>query len=518
MNRVLRTAAIAAFAFSLVLPTAGSAADIPQSDPAAATLLAKHRAFVGWSLNDKAPKTLRIAGEVTRAEKVLRQFETLREGAIFSSNEDQLEGFTGRVFWQADSDTGFLIQPKGESARFRIADDLITTEALTEMPGTIVGQEAIGGVATTIVQVKPDAGYPINVYVDPATGAYERITIDPDGKYDFSYNHIAYADIAGGRKLMDTYSYGKSLSVHHFTKVAVDTAVTASELHPPAPTAEWSFGAPDARIPLRVGENDLHIDATVNGVTGHFLLDTGAAGFAFTDTFARRAHAKLVGDTEIFGIASHAKANQYHVDTVAFGPHTLKNVRIVTGLDESGAGGTGEREDGLIGYDLFGAALVQLDLDDGYMTIQDPTTMQPDTSAGVALNVDLADGTPRVPMQLSGRVPVLATLDSGNSGYMLFSQDVIKYDRVVLAQDTFSLVGQAGSKFRNYGVNGYEDDPCGTIDRLTVGPIAYQHIPACASPSYSRNDVLVGFDFIKHFNYVFDYPDGIIVMTPRKGG
>jgi len=27
---------------------------------------------------------------------------------------------------------------------------------------------------------------------------------------------------------------------------------------------------------------------------------------------------------------------------------------------------------------------------------------------------------------------------------------------------------------------------------------------------------LVGLDFMKAFNYVFDYPDGIIVMIPRK--
>jgi hypothetical protein len=32
----------------------------------------------------------------------------------------------------------------------------------------------------------------------------------------------------------------------------------------------------------------------------------------------------------------------------------------------------------------------------------------------------------------------------------------------------------------------------------------------------SRNDILVGLDFMKAFNYVFDYPDGIIVMIPRK--
>jgi hypothetical protein len=41
-------------------------------------------------------------------------------------------------------------------------------------------------------------------------------------------------------------------------------------------------------------------------------------------------------------------------------------------------------------------------------------------------------------------------------------------------------------------------------------------VPACESTYETRNDILVGLDFMKSFNYVFDYPDGIVMMTPRK--
>ncbi len=39
---------------------------------------------------------------------------------------------------------------------------------------------------------------------------------------------------------------------------------------------------------------------------------------------------------------------------------------------------------------------------------------------------------------------------------------------------------------------------------------------ACDSPSFARNEILVGLDFMHAFNFVFDYPDGLIVMIPRK--
>jgi predicted aspartyl protease len=67
-----------------------------------------------------------------------------------------------------------------------------------------------------------------------------------------------------------------------------------------------------------------------------------------------------------------------------------------------------------------------------------------------------------------------------------------------------------------YGVNGHETDTCGRLESLELGPIAYRPVPACMSDSMSDTDVLVGFDFLKHFNYVFDYPDGEIVLTARK--
>ncbi len=57
---------------------------------------------------------------------------------------------------------------------------------------------------------------------------------------------------------------------------------------------------------------------------------------------------------------------------------------------------------------------------------------------------------------------------------------------------------------------------CGRLKSLTLGPVRYTTPIACDSQSFARNEILVGLDFMRPFNFVFDYPDGIIVMIPRK--
>ncbi len=76
---------------------------------------------------------------------------------------------------------------------------------------------------------------------------------------------------------------------------------------------------------------------------------------------------------------------------------------------------------------------------------------------------------------------------------------------------------QLGSTRYSGGIGGLEIERCGRLSSLKLGPINYRPVPACDSPSFARNEILVGLDFMKAFNYVFDYPDGIVVMRPRKG-
>ncbi len=491
---------------------------VPQPAPAAddaAALLAKHKSYVGWQGGDGSMPSLRESGTVTYEGRVIRTIAAFHRGPLFrlvtaSPTRGSLEeGFTGRVLWTSNQN-GFTVQTAGEPARFIYTRSALYDETLSAWPGTVVRTETIDGTPVTWVRVQSEVGVPAELAVDPATGAFKRVVLDPNGKYETRLDILGYADAGGGKRVISSWRYTGGKSVYAYTSIDTTAPVTDAELHPPKQIATWTFDPASSTMPVELTEHRIYVNAVVNGVRGKFILDTGSSVIAFTDTFARRAGAKRVGTAGISGIGGSALANLYKVDTIAFGANTLHDVVVYTGLDERD---TSESEvAGLIGFDLLAGAIVELDLDGKTLRIMDPAKVQPDSSKGILARVDLTDGTPRVGMTVGGHVPVLATLDSGNPLHVLFSQSLVSRDRVSFLSDPSSLASQ----LIYYGVNGNETDRCGQLQSLELGPVVYRPVPACASPSQSHNEVLVGLDFIRAFNIVFDYPDGYLLMMPRK--
>jgi predicted aspartyl protease len=243
----------------------------------------------------------------------------------------------------------------------------------------------------------------------------------------------------------------------------------------------------------------------VNGVKGRFILDTGAAGTAVVDSFARRAAGKRFGATEITGFGGAAKANLFHIDTLAVGGSTLHDVVVSSGLDEQDFAKEGAV--GLIGFDLLAGTIAELNLDAKTLRLMDPAKVEPDKNAGMVVHIDLSTHHMRAPMRVDDRYDVMAMFDSGSPSDILFSRDLIKKNKV-----DFKPLGSGTI----WGIGGAETASCGKLKPVTMGPIRYDARWACALDSFSRNEILVGLDFMRAFNYVFDYPDGIVVMTPRK--
>lgn len=510
-QRVLRAAAVAALASSLFLPTPGRAA----GDEAAA-LLAKHQAYVGWHVGDGAVKTLREIGGLQRADGTFsRSATTLRYGVAHRTTSidgrgiHSDDGFTGSVYWTSN-ENGFTVRPVGEIARYLVDYDAIFGELAGTYAPQIVRHETVEGVDAVLLHLTHQVGFPMDVDVDPATGAFLRVTIDPGGKYEETIKGLKYTTV-DGKRFISSWQYAQSRYKHVYTSIEANIALEPDALRPPKQTATWTFGDGVAKVKLTQDTLPrINLDATINGVPGHFLLDTGAGATAVTDSFARRVGAKRIGDTSISGVGGSAKAGLFRVDTIGIGPSTLHNVVIYSGLSEDDF--RREGVDGLIGFDMLGGAIVELDLDAGTLRIQDPAKVQPDETKGMVAHVDLSNRTMRVPMKLNDKVDVIATLDSGNPVNVLFSTDLVFRDHVIFFVDP----NQYGSTRYGGGVGGDEIEHCGKLQSLALGPINYRPVPACDSPSYGRNEILVGLDFMKNFNYVFDYPDGIVVMTPRR--
>jgi len=492
---VMKRVAVGLFVIAMVLSAhvAAPAAE-QQTDAQAQALLEKHKAFVGWQLGDGTFKTMRVTGTVTnkKGEKV-EDVAWVSAGLAFHETRTKVKqdnitwhsGFTGAVFWQCYT-SGFTTPLYGEGAKERAAYAMLMQEGTSGLSGTFRGHKTVNGKDTSIVRVSMQNGDPIDLYIDPATGAYVQATVDPDGAYDTTYHIVSYADVEAGKKAIGSYRIDQDEELHTNVKFEPNAVVTAEELHPPKPTAQWSFVS-DQPVPIRLTHDRILVDATVNGVKGTFILDTGSDVIRLDDKFADRAKVDVLkGTSNAESLYDTVKERVRSVSTMDFGGAQLQNVLVYSqdferfgyrGLDAQGYAG-------LIGSDFFDGAVVKLDIYDSKMTILDPNT---DLSAIKAIPIvaDLSGGELTVPMTLDKSLTVNALFDTGNPGSILFAYDLAK---------------------KHWPFNPRE---------LTLGPIDYA-IGSWDSCCFAANYALLGFDFLKHFDVVFDYPHGRIYLSPNK--
>ncbi len=483
-----------AIGFVLTASTLAVRAEEQQADAQAQQLLAKHRNYVGWQMGDGTFRTMRTVSTVTeKSGEKLQDITYTSAGLAFQETRTMLKqggmtmhrGFTGSVFWQS-YENGFTMPIYGEAAKAMASYTMLMEEGTSGLSGSFRGNKTVDGKDVGLVRVTMKYGDPIDLYIDPTTGAYVEAVVNPDGAYEATYHIVSYADVVPGKKMIASYRIGESDDVHTNVKWDPNAVVSDAELHPPAATASWTFSSYEP-VPIQLTHDRILVDATVNGVKGTFILDTGSDAIRLDDKFADRVKAEaLKGDSEASSVYGSIKERIRRVATINFGNATLQNVLVYSenfekfggyqGLDAKGYAG-------LMGADFLAGAIVKLDVYDSKMTILDPAT---DVSAtGLPVFVDLSGGELTVPMTLNNSMAVNAMLDTGNPSTILFSYDLVK-----------------------------KHEPFNPTT-LTLGPIQYA-VAGWTGCCMGANYALLGFDFLKHFDYVFDYPHGRMFLTPNK--
>jgi predicted aspartyl protease len=511
IQTLLTVLVVTLFAASATMPITAQADD-------AASLLAKHRAFAGWQYGDGSVQSMQLDRTYTDgAGKVWQHATEKRIGIAYRRDFQGTEGhggggstgFTGNIFWTTN-DNGFTVPMVGDTARYYLAVDALFMEGSSELPATLQSATTIGGKNVEVIRITMNGALPYDVYEDPQTGAFVQAVIDPGGSQETTVKIRSYADLGPGKKIIGTWSLGDDKGQFAYTKLTLNSAVTAADLHPPAPSATWTFAGTQP-FPIRVAPERIYIDAKVNGVQGRFILDTGSAGIALTDDFANRANVKTVDKSSSFGIGGVTKTLVRKADTIVIGGNTLSNV-IVTSLNEHFDDSlNSEQPVGLMGFDVFAGAIVDLSLSGGTMRITDPSAGPVSPPSGsYPVTIDLANFTPRAPVKLDDKFEMMATLDTGASDLVLMSNQVEHHGINLLANRA------AGGNAIIGGVGGYELTTCGPLARLAFGPFIYTGTEACESPAWGLHDGLLGLDFLKHFDYVIDYPQAVMYMTPHK--
>ena len=535
MQRVLFAAAVAACA------VAGSTYGAGAADGSA--LIAHHKAYVGWAYGDGVLKSLRATSEADApspapspkpgatpdplgepgAKSVLLRRELLYRWTATAYGLDvRSEGFTGSVFWRANVN-GNTVTRRGRDARTALTEDIIDAEALTEVPSTERPNAPFDGKTAAVLRLEPKTGVPADLYFDRDNGALLGYVMQPDVPLErYTVRVVSYADFAPGKRYVAAVRFGESKRVYRVTKFEPNAEVTDADLHPPAPRASWTFGQPSS-VPAPViaqegaytrGGRSVRIDVTVNGHLGHFLFDSGAGSVLVFDPFARTAGVKDLGRTAYSGVNGGVVDAAYaRVDTLAIGGSTLHGVIV-----EHGAKGFGD-VDGIVGYDVLAGAVADVDLTAHKLTISDPNGFEMPLKPGAyPFSVDLSDFHAGVPMKINDAVLPSVWLDTGDDYFVILPRELEK--RVVALNATVTIGGfEYANNMYFGGVDGGSAEPakCVRLNEVQVGPYRYQKALSCFAPNdaFGLDGGLIGFDFLRHFNWTFDYPHGRVVLTPN---
>ena len=527
---------------ALLLASNGTRAAAASDDGAAAALLAKHRAFVGWTFGDGTVTGWRITGTRSVAASktgtestdppIRTTWSEVRRGVLyrdtFTDDGNGLQrdqGFTGRTFWDADENGNTVVHFEDE-VREDVSENLIMSDAISTLPATLRSRTKIGDEDMDVVRIEPKLGFPVDLYVD-ARGAYRRAVVDPESdEHGFILNIDSYLEAAPGKRVIGSYHYGSG-KPFEAAKAELNVAVADADLLPPAPRTHWSFGSGEP-VSIEIASHSapygagagraVQVQAAIDGHAGTFLLDSGAADTLLFGAFADSLDEKPLGHVAFHGVnGGTVGAGLIRIKTLTIGDSTLHDPIVV----KSGGKGPGG-VDGILGFDVLAQAIVDVDLTGQKLTIYDPAKFAPAVAKGaVAFPVDLSSRQPRIHISIGSGVDAKPIFDTGDDYLVLISDALRKIGKVVPLSAQVTLGGGVSFdqtiSFSGVDGTGESSWPCARLNLIAVGPYRFENSLTCfADPAvFGANGGLVGFDFLQHFNWTFDYPDGKLVLTPN---
>jgi len=517
-------------------------------------LLAKHRAFVGWTFGDGTFTSLRSttkwhpkakatpspdatpladatpSPDDTRTAAVDFTTVSVQRGALYRSTNATASvsndnGFTGRVFWDAN-ENGFVVTVLGDRARRALSFNMIDDEAISTLPGTLRGSEKLGDTDVQIVRVKPDQGSPVDLYVD-ATGAYRRFVISPDSaNQKTTVNIDRYIEALPGKKVVGEYHYGSAGS-YVVEKVEANVPVADADLQPPPPRATWTFGEP-APVPIEIikhssivgegGGRAVQVRASINGHEGTFLLDSGASELLLFSPFADSLGLKRLGGSGYSGVnGGFVRSDIVRIDELKVGNNTLHDV-----IAARSRGGSFMGVDGILGYDFLARALIDVDTAGHTMMILDPAKYEATIEkTATAFPVDLTTRQPGIQITVGNGAVAHPIFDTGDDFLVLLSDTMRQSGKIAALSATIKYNNgmEREQRITFGGVDGgaSQSAPCVRLTKMMVGPYPYENGEVCFGSArvFGEDGGLVGFDFLRHFNWTFDYTHGRLILTPN---
>jgi hypothetical protein len=287
----------------------------------------------------------------------------------------------------------------------------------------------------------------------------------------------------------------------------------------PGPSAAACPAAEMPRyVPFKLERNRVIIPTRINGSRPLDLnLDTGLTFdgvYLFKENLAKEIDMTGAIHVQVPGAGSGKASTAIMIEhgTLSFGEAMVDSQRVIISQSERTQGFP---SDGIIGWNLFGHATVEIDYDHDMIMLHDTTALDLDstwTSVPIVLKKNLPF--------LEGKVEVVA----GEIVPVTFYIDLASGSALELLTKTgqkFSMPDSVKSSYLGTGLSGDIHGSIGRSRHLWLGPFELSDVRTDFAPAEVRSkqqgaDGILGNDAIRRFNVIFDYTHRRLYIRPSK--
>lgn len=433
-------------------------------------------------------------------------------------------GYDGTHAWAQDFSGAVTMQDSSDDVRNAVSEAYRDANMWwhADRGGATVtsgGQKTDGGVTYDVVTVAPKDGKPFDCWFEAKTHLLSRM-MEKQGAQTITSTFSDYRAVDGamlaGKTVIDDGEGPKYLQTLTLASAKFMPAQDISAYAAPKVTVtDFSIAgsAPEATLPIKVINNHIYAEATVNGKGPYTVIfDTGGSNLV-TPTVAKELGLKSEGHMDAHGAGEGVmEVGLTKVDEIKLGKATVKNqVFIVLPLDAM-SDVEGLKEKAMVGFEVARRFVTRIDYAGHTLTLIDPKHFDP-KDAGTPVKFAFRQSIPEVKGTFEG-IPGMFDIDTGSRVELTLTKPFAEKNSL-RAKHPKGVEGVDG-----WGIGGPSRGYVTRGAMLTMGDVKVPNVVttlstqakgAFAGEEYSGN---IGSGLLKRFIVTFDYEHQIMYLKP----
>lgn len=428
------------------------------------------------------------------------------------------EGSISGQPWSED-ENGQVVPVQGVHRR-GAADARALNDALTHpTDGVKLLGEVSSPVTAYVVEVNPPDGRREWLFFDKVTSLTDRIEAVISGARTVE----TYADFktVNGRTeaWSGHYSDGEAANDVDWHIGSLQVAKKSDQTPLAAPTSkpfvDFPNGVTSTKLPATIVGSRIVITLTIGGKGYDFLLDSGSSDINVDYAAAQQMGLTLYGKG--VGAASGTfTASRSVIGEADIGPLALHNV-VIDVIPFMDYPTLYKKVVGLVGYDFIAGAVLRVDYVNNAVYAYERGQYSP-AAGSYPIPVMLDDRVPTVSAQVGQAAGDHFIIDTGADIGYLFPAFASAHPKDVADE---GLGGEMGYYYTMSarGVGGTVPLIPTQVSRFQIGGVSFtnwlMYTLDAKNIGGEDYDGLVGYDFLRFFNVVFDYADSVIYLEPN---